>query len=209
MRARRKCQVARPTTGCWTKKATCIEEKKRVRRPAVRYSQKSKQKKNKYIHTQTHKSESESELRQRAVRYSQKKKQNKQEYLCLSMYVCMHSSPPKLQGVRVISARAHARMCAGTISLISLLCRLVCRCTPWNKHTHTHTHTQATLNTHTNTRQEMIETQQFHSSTTFQFSVTRNTHSLKRWKPGENVRWQDRQLVEGQMKPPVSRRHNE
>jgi hypothetical protein len=62
------------------------------------------------------------------------------------MDVCMrsesesasHSSPPQLKGVRVICACARARLCSGTISLISLLCLFVCRCTP------SHTHTQAT-----------------------------------------------------------------
>jgi hypothetical protein len=72
--------------------------------------------------------------------------------LCMSM--CMrsesasasHSSPPQLKGVRVISARARARVCAGTISQISLLCLFVCRC-PCHKHTHTQT--SSTKNTGT------------------------------------------------------------
>jgi hypothetical protein len=38
MKARQKCSVAGPTTGCWTKKAACIEEKQRVRQPAVGYT---------------------------------------------------------------------------------------------------------------------------------------------------------------------------
>ena len=56
-------------------------------------------------------------------------------HTCVSVYVnvCMrsesasasHSSPPQLKGVRVISACACARVCAGTISLISLLCLFV------------------------------------------------------------------------------------
>jgi hypothetical protein len=36
-----------------------------------------------------------------------------------------HSSPPLLKGVRVISARVRARVRAGNISLISLLCLFV------------------------------------------------------------------------------------
>ena len=34
-------------------------------------------------------------------------------------------------------------------------------------------------------------------------------HSLKRWKSGKNIRWQDRQLVVHQIKPPVPRRNRE
>jgi hypothetical protein len=77
MKARQKRRLAGPTTGCCTNKASCIEEKQRVRPPAVRYTQKNntftqakylstqqplgnqlsgilrKAKKNKYIHTNT------------------------------------------------------------------------------------------------------------------------------------------------------------
>jgi hypothetical protein len=35
MKDRQKCLVAGPTTGCCSKKDTCIEEKQRVRQPAV------------------------------------------------------------------------------------------------------------------------------------------------------------------------------
>jgi hypothetical protein len=45
--------MAGPTTGCTAKKAACTEEKHRVRQPAVRYTQKEKKKK--YVHTQTYK----------------------------------------------------------------------------------------------------------------------------------------------------------
>ncbi len=49
MKARQKRRVAAPTTGCWTKKASpCIEEKQRIRRPAVSHTQK---KKNMYTYT--------------------------------------------------------------------------------------------------------------------------------------------------------------
>ena len=40
-------------------------------------------------------------------------------------------------------------------------------------------------------------------------SHPKHAHSLKRWKPGKNVRWQGRQLVPGQIKRPVSRRNRE
>ncbi len=53
----------------------------------------------------------------------------------------------------------------------------------------------------------MIETQHFHSSSVSQYSDTRNTQSLERWKPGKNVQWQGRQLVVLQTKLPVSRRN--
>ena len=54
MKARQKRRVAGPTTGCRTTKADCIQEKQRVRQPAVRYAQKEKKSK-KFRHTQTHK----------------------------------------------------------------------------------------------------------------------------------------------------------
>ena len=55
MKAWRKCPVAGPTTGCRTTKAACIEEKQRVRQPAVRYTHQNNKKKNKYTHAHTHK----------------------------------------------------------------------------------------------------------------------------------------------------------
>ncbi len=110
MKARQKCPVAGPTTGCWTTQDTCIEER----------------------------SESESELDNQLSGILRKANKQTCILVCLCMYVCMrresesasHSSPPQLKGVRVISACARARVCAGTISLISLLCLFVCRCTP-------------------------------------------------------------------------------
>jgi hypothetical protein len=77
------------------------------------------------------------------------RKANKQTCItvCRCMYVCMrsdiesssHSSPPQLKRVRVISACARACVCAGTVSLISLLCLFISRCTLWhNKHSLTH-----------------------------------------------------------------------
>ncbi len=142
MKARQKCPVAGLTTGCSINKAPCIEEKQWVKTPSCKvYSEKQTKKEQIYIYTQPHKCE-------RLCMYI-----FVLFFVCLSMYVCMrsesesasHSSPPKLKGVRVISACAHARMCAVTISLISLLCLFVCRCAPW--HTHTHTHKSNTKNT--------------------------------------------------------------
>jgi hypothetical protein len=55
MKARQKCRVAGPTTGCWSKKAACIEEKQRVRRQtAVRCTQKETNNKGIYIYMHTH-----------------------------------------------------------------------------------------------------------------------------------------------------------
>ena len=53
MKARQKRRVPGPTTGCWTNQDACIEDKQRVRPPAVRYTQKSKQTNNKHIHIHT------------------------------------------------------------------------------------------------------------------------------------------------------------
>jgi hypothetical protein len=55
MKARQKCPVAGSTTGCCPNEDTCIEEKQRVRQPAVRYTQQNKTKKIKYIHAQANK----------------------------------------------------------------------------------------------------------------------------------------------------------
>jgi hypothetical protein len=49
-KAQQKFGVAGPTTGCCTNSAACIEEKQRVRQPAVVYTQKCKQT---YIYTHT------------------------------------------------------------------------------------------------------------------------------------------------------------
>jgi hypothetical protein len=53
VKARQKRRVAGPTTGCRPNESVCIEEKQRVRQPAVRYTQKNKQKINKHIHEHT------------------------------------------------------------------------------------------------------------------------------------------------------------
>ncbi len=184
-----KCPVAGPTTGCCTVEAPCIDEKQSVRQPAVRYTQNNKQKMNKYIHEKTkyacwsvwlYEEREWISVRQPAVRDTQENYQTKWILVCPCMYVCMrsesesasHSSPPQLKGVWVISTCARARVCSGTIPLISLLCLPV----------HTvrqkkNTHTQTTLKTQANTCPEMIEIQNFHSSTAYQYSATRNTHT--------------------------------
>ena len=50
MKARQKCRLAGPTTGCWTTQDTCIEEKQRVRQTAVVYTQKKKRDKHACMH---------------------------------------------------------------------------------------------------------------------------------------------------------------
>jgi hypothetical protein len=83
-------------------------------------------------------SESESELGNR-VRYTQKSKQIDM-HTCVSVYVYVYAERERISVTLVTTAAqgcasdlsmcARARVCAGTISLIPLLCLLVCRCTP-------------------------------------------------------------------------------
>jgi hypothetical protein len=113
-KARQKRRLAGSTTGFPSNKAPCIEEKQRVRPPSARPIQKNKQKRtNTYVHRHT------------------------------SMHACMydciraranqrhtrhHHSSQGCVSVLYMCTRVWA--CAGTISLISLLCLFVCRCTP-------------------------------------------------------------------------------
>ncbi len=181
MKARQRRPVAGPTTGWRTNQASCIEEKQRCRQPVVRNTPE-----NTSIHAGMYdcmRSESESELGNHLSGILRKTNKQTNVPVCLCMYVCMrsesesasHSSPPQLTGVRVISTFVCACVCAGTTSLISLLCLFICRCTLWHKNTHTHT--QATLQTKANTFQVIIENQHFHSSTASQYSATRHTHT--------------------------------
>jgi hypothetical protein len=50
-------------------------------------------------------------------------------------------------------------------------------CLPARRDTNTHTHTQAILKTQSNTRQVIIEKQHLHSSNVSQYSATRKTHT--------------------------------
>jgi hypothetical protein len=53
MKARQKCPVAELTTGCSSKKDTCIEEKRGFGKEAVRYTRKTNKKRTKmYTDTQ-------------------------------------------------------------------------------------------------------------------------------------------------------------
>ncbi len=54
MKARQKSRLTGPTTGCWTNKASCIEEKQTVRQTALVYTQHSKQTRNKYMYIHIH-----------------------------------------------------------------------------------------------------------------------------------------------------------
>ena len=125
-----KCLVAGPTTGCQTNKDSCIEEKNRVRQPSVRYTQKNKQKKNKYINTHTHKyacwyvwlyeERQRSRVRQPAVRCTQKFKQTNM-HTRVSVYVCVHEERQRIIVTLVTTAAqgcasdlwmcAHAHVC--------------------------------------------------------------------------------------------------
>jgi hypothetical protein len=160
MKARQNRRVSGPTTGCWTNQATCIEEKQRVREPAIRYAQEKQTKKRTNMYTHAHtsmnvvrydckRSESESELGNQPV--MKIRKENKQTCIlvCLSMYVCMrsesesvsHSSPPQLKGVRVISACVcvRARVCwyyFANLSTVSV--SLPVHTVTQQKHTHKH-----------------------------------------------------------------------
>ncbi len=222
MKARQKLRLAGPTTGCCPKQAPCSDEKQRVRQPAVRDTQKNKQKKEQictYTHTNMNvgmyarmRSESESELGHQLSAIL--RKSNNQTYIlvCLCMYVCMrsesesasHSSPPQHK-VCEWSLHVHARACVFRHYFANLTTLSVCL--PVHTLTRTHTDTQATLKTQANTCQEMIKNQHFHACTASQYSATRNTLSPKRWKPGKNAVWQGRQLVVVQNKIPVSRRN--
>ena len=84
MKARQKCRLAGPTTGCWTTQETCIEEKQRVRQTAVVYTLKNQtNKKQIYVYKHTHsmyvcmhdcmRSESESASRVCSQRWTNKK----------------------------------------------------------------------------------------------------------------------------------------
>ena len=99
MKARQKRRLAGPTTCCWTNKAACIEEKQRVRPPAVRYTQ-EKKKIYIYIHTHTSmhvglyacmRSESESELGNQLSGILRKASKQTCILVCLCLYMCMRS----------------------------------------------------------------------------------------------------------------------
>ena len=141
---------------CWsqcacTKKNASIEEKQRVRQPAVRYTHQNKQKKNKYIHTHRHAS----------------------THIC--MYDCMRSDSESELGVTLVNTSAQG--CASDLCMPRYVLELfsVSVCLP--VHTVTQKHT---LKTQANTFQEMIENQHFHSTTVSQLSNKKHAHSLKR-----------------------------
>jgi hypothetical protein len=185
MKARRKRRLTGSTTDCCSNEAPCIEEKQIVRLPAVRYTHKKNLKKNKNIHTQTHKYacrylwlyEERQRIRARplAVRYTQKSKKQTCMLVCLCMCMCMrsesesasHWSPPK---------HAHISNTENTGQHMSR---------NYRKSTLSLKHRIAVL------------------------SHEKHTHSRKRGKLSKNVRWQGRQRVVAQMKVPVLRRNRE
>ncbi len=163
--------------------------------------------------------ESESELGYQLSGILRKSNWYKHAYLCVCVCMCVSGARANQRHTRhhrsssVCEWSLPVCVCACVlvpISLISLLCLFVCRCTTWHKHTtHTHTHTSNTKNTgkymSSNDRNPTLSLK--HS-----ISVLRNekhAHSLKRWKPGKNVKGQGRQLVVVQRKLPVSRRNRE
>jgi hypothetical protein len=132
MKARQKRRLAGPTTGCCTKKETCIDEKQRVRQPAVRYTQEKKKKeKKKNIHTHPHKHacwyvclyEERERIRvsQPAVRYTQKSKQTN-IHTSVSEYVCVYEERERLSVTLVTTA---AQGCASDVCMCSRA-RAVC-----------------------------------------------------------------------------------
>jgi hypothetical protein len=166
MKALKKRRVQGPTTGCWTNKDPCVEEKERVRQPAARYAHKKKEKKkNIYFHTHTSmhvgmyacmRSESESELANQLSGILRKTNKQTSIRVCLCMHVCRrsesesasHSSPPLFKGVRVISACVHARVpCVCWSYFADLSTVSVCLPVHIVTQTHTHTHTSNTANT--------------------------------------------------------------
>jgi hypothetical protein len=131
MKARQKRRMAGPTTGCSPIEVSCIEEKQRVRRPAVKNSGKKRKKKNKYVQTPTHKyacwyvllSEQRERIRVRqpAVRYNHKSKQTNM-HTCVSVYVYVHEERERISITLVTTA---AQGCP------SDLCMCVRACMCW------------------------------------------------------------------------------
>ncbi len=158
---------------CWYVWLCAEREWIRVRQPAVRYTEKNKQRKNKYIHTQTRKhacwyvwlyeERERIRVRQTAVRYTQKSEQTNQ-HTCVSVSVCVwgaranqrHTRHHRSSSVCEWSLHACARVWAGTISLISLFCVCLSAGAHRDTNTHTHTHTSKTkdTNTHTHTHKQ-------------------------------------------------------
>jgi hypothetical protein len=99
MKARQKRRLAGSTTGCCANKEPCIEEKQRVRQPAVRYTQKNKKKKNKYIHTQTHR-----HACWYACLYEERELKQKQTSICVSLYVFEYEERERISVTLVTTA---------------------------------------------------------------------------------------------------------
>ncbi len=108
------------TVSQYSNKVSCIEEKHRVRQPAVRYTQKNKQKKNKYKHIQTqvtcwhvrvYEERERIRVRQPAVRYTQKSKQTNM-HTCVYVHVCVYE---ERQRISVTLVTTTAQGCASDL----------------------------------------------------------------------------------------------
>jgi len=190
MKARKKCPVAGPTTDCCANKDTCIEEKQRVRQPAVNYTKQNKTKKEQ-IYTYRFASmkvgmydcmrtDRESEFSNKLSGILRQTSQQTCMLVCLWMYVCIRSESESASLVTTAAQGCASDLCmprcvcasvrAGTISLLSLVCLFVCRCTPWH------------MNTHTKNTGQYMSSNQWKStislsSTLSQYSATRNTQT--------------------------------
>ncbi len=132
MEDRQKCLLAGPATGCRTPKVACIEKKKRVRQPAVRYTQQNKTKKNKYIHAHTHKyacwcvwlHEERQRIRVRPppVRYTQKSKQSNM-HTCVSVNAYVYE---KREWISVTLVTTAAQGCASDLCMPRCVRARVC-----------------------------------------------------------------------------------
>ena len=160
MKAWQKRRLTGSTTGCCSNKDTCIQDKQRVRQPAVRYTQQNITKKEQiytHRHTSMHvgmydcmRSESESELGSQLSGIL--RKANKHAWMLVCVCVCMclcgvranqrHTRHHRSSRVCEWSLHVCARACAcwhyfANISTVSV-------CLPVHTVTQKHTHTSNT-----------------------------------------------------------------
>jgi hypothetical protein len=158
-------------------------------------------------------SESESELGHQLSGILNKT--HKHAYLCVCVCICLWGARANQRHTRHYrSSRSDLYMCArarvcwhyfANLSTVSV--RLPVHTVTQKKHTRTHTsHTKNTGKYRSShDRKSALSLKHIISV----LSHEEHAHSLKRWKPGKNVRWQGRQLVVVQIKRPVSRGNRE